>query len=57
MANVAKGLPVDPNTYYFRITMTFETASEKYAWLNRTMAVGYAMRLGKAVVYDAYNLK
>jgi Protein of unknown function (DUF3237) len=37
--------------------MTFETASKKYAWLNRTMAVGYAMRLGNAVVYDAYLLK
>jgi Protein of unknown function (DUF3237) len=37
--------------------MTFETASEKYRWLNREMAVGYAMRLGDAVVYDAYLLR
>lgn len=57
MARVGKGEMVDPNTYYFRITMTFETASQRYGWLNRTMAVGYAMRLGKAVVYDAYSLK
>ena len=56
MADVAKGKPVDPNKYYFRVTMAFETASKKYDWLNRAMAVGYAMRLGNAVVYDAYLL-
>lgn len=56
MADVAQGKPVDPNKYYFRVYMTFETASKKYAFLNRTMAVGYAMRLGNAVVYDAYAL-
>ncbi|MBW3031036.1 DUF3237 domain-containing protein, partial [Acinetobacter baumannii] len=26
-------------------------------WLNQTVAVGSAMRLGKAVIYDAYTLK
>ncbi len=57
MAEVAKGNPVDPSKYYFRVYMTFETSSQKYGWLNRAMAVGYAMRLGKAVVYDAYLLK
>jgi Protein of unknown function (DUF3237) len=46
MAEVAKGNPVDPNKYYFRLYMMFETASEKYRWLNRAMAIGYAMRLG-----------
>lgn len=54
MAKVAKGEPVDPAQYYFRLYMTFETASKKYDWLNRAMGVGYAMRLGNAVVYDAY---
>lgn len=56
MAEVAKGNPVDPNQYYFRLYMNFETASTKYDWLNRAMGVGYAMRLGNAVVYDAYLL-
>jgi hypothetical protein len=37
--------------------MTFETSSKKYDWLNRAMAIGYAMRLGNAVVYDAYLVK
>lgn len=56
MAEVAQGKPVDPSKYYFRLYMNFETSSKKYAWLNRAMAVGYAMRLGNAVVYDAYLL-
>ncbi|MGO9022029.1 MAG: DUF3237 domain-containing protein [Syntrophobacteraceae bacterium] len=57
MAKVAKGEPVDPSQYYFRIYMTFETSSQKYDWLNRAMGIGYAMRLGNAVVYDAYLVK
>jgi hypothetical protein len=56
MAKVAKGEPVDPSQYTFRLYMNFETASKKYDWLNRAMGVGYAMRLGNAVVYDAYLL-
>jgi hypothetical protein len=57
MAEVGKGNPVDPNKYFFRIYMNFETSSKKYGWLNRAMAVGYAMRLGQAVIYDAYLLR
>lgn len=57
MKKVAAGEPVDPSQYLFRITLRFETSAPHYAWLNRTMAVGSAMRLGKAVVYDAYEIK
>jgi hypothetical protein len=57
IADLAKGKPVDPNKYYFRVNMTFETADPKYLWLNRAMGIGAAMRLGNAVVYDAYLLK
>ena len=53
----AQGKDVDPNKYYFKITMQFETSSPKYAWLNQTVAVESAMRLGKAVIYDAYTLQ
>ena len=57
MAKVAKGEPVDPSLYTFRITMQFETSARKYAYLNRYIGVGLAMRLSNAVVYDAYLLK
>ncbi len=57
LAKVGKGEAVDPKLYSFRMTMNFETASKKYEFLNRAIGVGYAMRLGNAVVYDAYLLK
>ena len=57
MAKVGKGEPVDPNLYNFRMTMQFETASKKYDWLNKAIGIGFAMRLGNAVVYDAYLIK
>ena len=39
---------------YFRIHMKFETASPAHGRLNRAVAVGSALRLPDAVVYDAY---
>lgn len=57
LAEVAQGKPVDPAKYYFRLYMNFETSAPKYDWLNRAMAIGFGMRLGNAVVYDAYLIK
>ena len=57
MNKVAAGEDVDPGLYQFRITLRFETSAPQYAWLNRTLAVGSAMRLGQAVVYQAYEIK
>lgn len=57
MAEVAKGNPVDPEKYYFRLYIQFETSSGRYAWLNRALAIGSGMRLGSAVVYDAYLVR
>jgi hypothetical protein len=57
LAKMANGEVVDPSLYYFRVYMWFETSTPKYEWLNRAMAIAYAMRLPKAVVYDAYLIK
>ncbi|MBG6127657.1 MULTISPECIES: DUF3237 domain-containing protein [Pseudomonas] len=57
MKRVAAGEDVDPSLYQFRITLRFETSAPQYAWLNRTVGVGSAMRLGNAVVYDAFEVK
>ncbi|MGY4495396.1 DUF3237 domain-containing protein [Pseudomonas sp. TE3610] len=57
MKKVAAGEDVDPGLYQFRITLKFETAAPRYAWLNHTVGVGSAMRLGNAVVYDAFEVK
>ena len=57
MAEVAKGIPVDPNKYYFRVHIQFETGSARYKWLNRAIGIGAGMRLRNAVIYDAYLVK
>jgi Protein of unknown function (DUF3237) len=56
LARIADGELVDPSLYYFRVSMAFETASTTYGWLNRTLAIGSALRLTDAVVYDAYQV-
>jgi hypothetical protein len=40
MTRIAQGEAVDASEYYFRTTPVFETASEKYSWLNRIVTVG-----------------
>lgn len=57
LARVGKGEVVDPSLYTFRVTMSFETSSKKYDYLNRQIGIGMAMRLGNAVVYDGYLVK
>jgi hypothetical protein len=54
LAALAAGDTVDPATYYFRITLTFETGDERYRWLNTVVAIGSALRTPTTVVYDAY---
>ena len=56
LARITQGEVVDPALYYFRVQMVFETASPAYDWLNRTVAVGSALRTSDAVVYDAYRV-
>jgi hypothetical protein len=40
IAALGRGEAVDPVSYYFRTVPRFETSSEKYAFLNRMIAVG-----------------
>jgi hypothetical protein len=54
---ILKGQVVDPSEYYFRTTPFFETASEKYAWLNKLVAVGVGRRTRTGVVYSVYAIK
>jgi hypothetical protein len=50
------GQPVEPGEYYFRIAPFFETASEKYAWLNRIVAVGTGWLTPTGVAYTVYEV-
>lgn len=56
MARLAKGETVDPASYYFRTTPVFETASKKYDWLNRIIAVATGRREATGPVYDVFEV-
>ena len=56
MARLAKGEDVDPDSYYFRMAPSFETASEKYAWMNKIMCVAKGHRLATGPIYQVFEL-
>jgi hypothetical protein len=41
IAALGRGEVVDPQRYYFRTFPRFETASDKYSFMNRLLAVGH----------------
>jgi hypothetical protein len=51
-----RGETVDPSTYYFRTTPYFETASEKYSWLNRICSIATGSRVGDRRSFDVYQV-
>ncbi len=51
-----RGETVDPGAYYFRIAPFFETGADKYAWLNRIVAVGTGHRPPDGPVYDVFEV-
>ena len=54
---IRTGGEVDPSEYYFRTAPLFETASDKYAWLNRILAVGIGRRMPGQVGYAVYAIR
>ena len=56
LGRILMGEVVDPSEYYFRTTPVFETASEKYGWLNRVVAVGIGQVLPAGVAYKVYAI-
>lgn len=56
MARLAAGDTVDPKTYYFRVTPTFETSSKTYDWLNRIVAVGIGRREKTGPIYAVHEV-
>jgi len=48
---------VDPGRYYFRIAPLFETASERYGWLNEIVAVGIGRRTAGGVDYRIFEIR
>lgn len=56
MERLAKGEAVDPASYYFRTTPAFETASKKYDWLNRIVAIATGRREASGPVYEVFEV-
>jgi hypothetical protein len=51
-----KGEAVDPSLYYFRATPYFETASEKYGWINRICCVATGSRSASGPTYHVFQV-
>jgi len=57
IARLDRGEAVDPATYYFRMTPTFEVAvASPYGWLNRIVAVGTGHRYPDGPVYSVFEV-
>lgn len=56
MRRLLAGEPVDPESYYFRTSIRFETASQKYGWLNRILAIGIGRREPQGAIYSVYEV-
>ena len=56
MERIARGEPVYADQYYLRTGLVFETASQRYNWLNRIVAVGVGRREPGAAVYDVHEI-
>lgn len=54
MQRLIQGEKVDPSEYYFRTTPVYETASEKYGWLNRVVSVAVGRFAPNWVGYTVY---
>jgi hypothetical protein len=56
MERLGRGEAVDPSSYYFRAIPNFETASEKYSWLNRSLFVSTGSRQASGPTYEVFEL-
>jgi len=57
LRRLADGKPVEPSLYYMRTTPRFETAAERYGWLNRTICVATGARRAESVELDVFEVR
>jgi hypothetical protein len=53
---IGRGEKVSPSEYYMRATPYYETASEKYGWLNRIVSVAYGHRMAGGAIYQVFEV-
>jgi hypothetical protein len=56
IAALGRGEVVDPSAYYFRTTPRFDTASPKYAFLNKLLAMATGDRRAKGPIYSIHEI-
>ncbi len=56
MDRLGRGESVDPKAYYFRMVPSFETSSEKYAWLNKIVCIATGKRDASGPTYDVHEV-
>ncbi len=53
---LAAGEDVDPSLYYFRTTPRFDVVDGPYAWLRRSIFIGYGIRKPDHVIVEFFQL-
>jgi len=56
MDKIARNDPVNPDDYYQRSALFFETGAVRYDWLNRIIGIGTGRRVPDQMIYDVYEL-
>ena len=56
MQRLVKGEEVDPAEYYFRVAPVFEAPEGKYAWLNKSLFIGYGARYPSAIKLRIFQI-
>jgi hypothetical protein len=57
LERIARGDNVNPSEYYMRVTARFETAAEKYDWLNRIVSVAMGHRIPGGAIYHVFEIQ
>lgn len=52
-----QGQPVDASEYYMRAAYRFETASQRYAWLNQILGVAIYRRTARGLTGDVFAIR
>jgi hypothetical protein len=55
-AKLARGERVERDEYYLRTAPFFETAAERYAWLNNIVAIGIGERRPNGAAYEVFEV-
>lgn len=53
---LARGEAVNPSEYYMRVAVSFETAAERYDWLNRVVSIAYGHRVAGGAIYQVFEI-